>query len=148
MMNRVAAQPLALASVAIACMALLVTAGCVAALYSGFNSVAFYQRLWGGLLTWSWMSVPYFVIVAAATYLAPCRRRSVALLAASIITTAFAAWETTLCVLYPTSTAPVAFLVMPVLQTLGVLIIVWFSLAFVSPEKRAASLARQIRTSR
>jgi len=114
MTHRLSARSLALASIGVAGAAMLLTAGLIAALYAGVDRIPIRNRLLGGLFTWSWMAAPYFIIVAAARYLAPWRRRSVVLLAATVIATAFAALEMSLCLLHPTSTAPLALLVIEV----------------------------------
>ncbi len=137
MLNRIHSHPYALASAGITGAAMLLTAALVLGVYAYAGDVPIRRRLLGGLLAWSWMAIPYFLALAAAIYVAPWRRRSATMLLVIIAATALATWVIARCLLFPTSTVAIALMVLPLFQSLGVLVGIWGALALHPPDKAA-----------
>jgi hypothetical protein len=131
MLKPLLGQPLALTSVGLASAAvLLLTGGLVYFLSDAAAEIPLFYRLLVGLLAWIWLSIPYWVNIGMASYLAPWRPPSAVLLVGTIGVTAFGAWKVLSILLRPSSTAGVALMVLPLFQLLFLLIVTLVALRF------------------
>lgn len=135
-MRRLFAQPFAVASAGIAVAGLLATTGLLVVLFLVLGEARIGERLFAGSMVWLWCVLPYILNILGAIYFARWQRSSIILLIATIVVTTLVIGAITIGLFHLTTTVPLAFLILPMYQGLGILVGLWLALIGIPPDER------------